>query len=269
MTAVFALLLVFFFFLYFIHLGDKPKSSGRRINLLAIMMGLASSSSLFIFAGSYAQINGYQNRGMSGVWILVSLLLATMYEGAKKITSLLIILIVCTNFIFFCSKVEESIQSARARSKVVEQVGEYFGSNKSSTPVVFLDIPCTFPDGRYKTEVFCTTWDALGAVNALGITISNVSPTGDPAFVANWESREIPKGSLVFWFDNNFSLQKISKAKVADLAFRSDLMLVANRRLFELSEKKNLCKVQAQKIISVNLPFNWSEVVRCASDPFA
>ena len=151
---------------------------------------------------------------------------------------------------------------------VVSQVSDYLAEASDIAPVVFLELPCVIPEGEYKTEVFCTTWDALGAVKASGLKLSNVSPTGDLSFVGNWDSRDVPVGSLNFKFDDNFDVKAISKAKLDDPLFRTELLVAGGRKFFEVEDGKQSCKDLARNLIHGEFMFDWTEAVRCASDPF-
>jgi len=255
-------------FLYSRNLSSSVNAPNHKFVSFVLFIGIASSSLLFIFAGAFSQINGYQNRGMSGVWILISLLLATRYEQCGNLGRYLIILVVSTNFFVFSGKVVESIEASKAREKVVSQVSEFFAASGDIAPVVFLELPCVMPAGGYKTEVFCTTWDALGAMKASGLRISNVSPIGDPSFLGNWESKDIPAGSLNFKFGNNFELEEISEAGLDDPKFRIELLEAGRRQLFEVENRKQSCKDLAKTLVDNDFQFDWAEVVRCASDPF-
>jgi hypothetical protein len=266
----FLYILLFCGFLFLVsrkHSNVVTSRSNKSISL-ALFAGIASSSLLFFIAGAYSQINGYQNRGMSGTWVLISLLIATRYELSGKVGKILIILVVSTNFLVFSGKVFESIEASKAREKVVTQVSDYLTASGDTAPVVFLDMPCITPADEYKTEVFCTSWDALGALRARGISLSNVSPIGDPAFVGNWESSDIPDGSLNFKFDKEFILKDVSRAMPDDFDFRTGLFATSNRYLLEVENRKLSCKALARNIILANFQLDWAEVVRCASDPF-
>ena len=183
-TALPLVVLVLFIYIWalkFSSFGVMRKNSIElRYKSVVLLIGVIVTSVLFLLSGQPSNINGYSNRGMSSAWILLSLFIASKVTRKKVFLSVTCLVFASANFIFFTQKIVEVAQDSRTRNSVVSQIKKEFEViDIDHTAKLILDIPCSLKNSRFETVVFCTAWDAQGALMASDLNFSSVNIVRD------------------------------------------------------------------------------------------
>ena len=179
--------------------------------------------------------------------------------------SFAIILIVATNYVLFLGKIEDSVLASDARRNVLAEIQSQqnlIGSGKST---LILDVPCLLPEGKFRTEVFCTAWDARGALAQRGLNFENVFLTED-SLPLNLNSLKIDSQVQVLFFDKNFKI-----VQVADLTaeVRSELVTQTERNARESKAKIEACKSKISQLFKFRKSGSIDEYLQCARHPLS
>lgn len=156
-------LLNYIFLFYFIYVLAKSnygvQSKSNNFNYLFLIFILFST--LFVFfmyliVTSVPQVNGYYNRGLTGLFIIFSIFFA--YLGQLKFNNFLInlfmrifiLLIIILNFNSFLIQKNNHVKAGLEREKILNEVNLYFKNKGPSN--LFLKVN-TFLEENYNDEV--------------------------------------------------------------------------------------------------------------------
>jgi hypothetical protein len=246
---------------------SKTVLATRRVDLrLIFLAGFLSNSALFLLSGSYAQITGYINRGMTGVWISLSLLLVSLLRETKT-QLFVLIFVVSANSVFFWLKLVESSEAVHARETVVSEVMRFSQLPSDGSVGLVLDMPCETRDSEFRTVVFCTTWDARGALNSAGLVFPFVSIAEDRVGVSDWLSREVAVPVYLISFDENFRATEIRQLESTQ-ANGIHKELVRTSRLGIPDDPLESCKAELAKIFELRFQIDLTRLYECLLDPY-
>ncbi len=256
---------ILFYFIMRSYGLDFDKNVINRKVILILLIGLVSSSSLFLLSGRYSLIEGYQNRGLTSSWILFSLLLVTLLKYRKIWISLLIIFLMSVNYVLFVDKISDAVQASDARRFVVEQIIDQNSLVNGSSTTIIVDIPCLLPDGSSRSEVFCTFWDLRGALLNKGLVFSNVFVTEEalPIFLNDLEAKAFIQ---VVTFNEAFELvgvQPLTPELEENLLLRVDLAAKSSVAKIEA------CKSKITQLIKFQISGSLGEYLICARHPLS
>lgn len=273
--AIFEGLIRYFFFALFVSMVmvfvfQTKASRSEKVRcdnkvFLTLIIGFFSSGSLFLFSGRYSLIEGYQNRGLTSSWILFSLMIVSLLNSRRLWVSSLVILLTSVNYILFVDKIEEAIQASDAGISVVNQILNQEILLNQGAQTIIVDLQCLLPGGRFRSEIFCTSWDLRGALLSKGLQFSNVWVSEDalPTFLKDLDSKESVQ---VVTFDKDFELVKVEKLtpELQDYLIRK-IELRAN----ESKVKIEACKGKISQLIEFQVSGSLSEYLNCARHPLS
>lgn len=267
------LMLILLFYKYFVKnksIANSGRTQSTRIFLTgSTVLALLSSSVLFLVSGSFAQTFGYLNRGMSSVWVLISLLLAIGFGSQKSLISILAICVAFANYFMFWDVVLEAGKATEARSQVVSQISNKLDTFENFPHTLILDVPCFTKNSKFKTVVFCTAWDARGALLKNEVEFDHVEILQDGGFIGNFRSLPVEEEVLVLSFNKEFKLIKSEILTGEDLKRRSDLVARAFRQQQLQLASREECASSITKLLSFQIPkIPVVRVFECAKDPF-
>ena len=244
-------------------------SHHRRFILIVLVVSLFSSSLLFIVSGRVSEINGYGNRGMLSVWIIVSLIMTVSWERNRRLRNGFLIWILLLNYAVHIDKVIQAVEVSNIRKSIVTQISQLEIFKSSSPKTLILDLPCTVPGDKFRLEVFCTEWDARGALENRGVEVQSVSVTGDQGMLTKWVEGYAPSNSYGIWFDSKYQLKKVLKLDLVGSSGLVELKELASANYAKVVRDQQSCVFQAKKIFNFESGIKLREIIRCASDPFA
>lgn len=262
----FALLLsIFLYFIYHRAGVDLGKVKFEKNILLTLLIGLFSSSSLFLFSGRYSLIEGYQNRGLTSSWILFSLMLVALLRSRKILLSLVIILVTSINYILFVDKIVEAVRASDVGESVVGQILNQETLVNRVPQTIIVDIPCLLTNSSFRSEVFCTSWDLRGALLSKGLQIPNVWVTEDAlsTFLIDLDSKE---SIQIVTFNEEFELVRVEPLTTE---LQDDLVSKIDLRAKESKSKIEDCKYKISQLVRLQTSGSLSEYLKCARHPLA
>ncbi len=267
------LMLIFLVYKYFVKnesIVDSGQMRSTRIFLTgSVVLAVLCSSVLFLVSGSFAQIFGYLNRGMSSVWVLISLLCAIGFGSQRSLISILAICVAFANYFMFWDVVLEAGKATEARNQVVSQISNKLDSLENIPHTLILDVPCFTENSKFKTVVFCTAWDARGALLNKKVEFDHVEILQDGGFIANFRSLPVQEEVLVLLFNEEFKLIKSEILTGENLKRRSDLVARAFRQQQLQLTAREECASSITKLLSFQIPkIPAVRVLECAKDPF-
>ncbi len=236
--------------------------------VIVLSLGFLSSGFLFLLSGRYSLIEGYQNRGLTSSWILFSIILVWLLRYRKLWLLVLVTLIVAVNYVLFVGKVTEAVTAGEARREVVAEIIDQESLVNGSSSTIILDVPCLLPGGNFRSEVFCTSWDARGALLNKGFGFENVFVTGDsedplPVFLNNLSAEELIH---LVKFNLNFEIVRVDKLT---LDLRENLISQSEFNLSESNSKIEACKTKISELIKFKFSGSLNEYLQCAKHPLS
>jgi len=260
-------LAIFVLFMYFLgwnlvatrEVEHKPK------DITILLLGFLSSGFLFLLSGRYSLIEGYQNRGLTSSWILFSVILVRSLSHRKKWLSCLIILIIAVNYVLFLGKIEDSVLASDARRTVLAEIRAQEDLISSGTTTLILDVPCLLPEAKVRTEVFCTAWDARGALAREGLKFENVFVTNDALSLDLLALKSNTLAQVIF-FKGDFQVDRVSPL-TPDL--RRELILQSERRAKASNAKIEACKFKISQLFKLRKSGSIDEYLQCAKHPLS
>ena len=149
-----------FYFLYSLA-KSKFKFDYKSINFNILFLLFILFSTLFVFlmyliVTSVPQVNGYYNRGLTGLFVIFSLF--TAYLSQIKLNNniinlfmrILIMLIIFLNFNSFLIQKNNHVKAEAERQKVIDDVNSYFKTKNSANLFLIVN---TFLKDNYNDEV--------------------------------------------------------------------------------------------------------------------
>jgi hypothetical protein len=268
LTNFFEFLLIVMLLIYAFPLNqkiDKDLLTERKFQILGLVLAFSSASLLFALSSAAADLSGYLNRGLTSTWLLIILILVTAIPKTR-IGSTLLIVTVASNSIWFSVKVSESNKASEARLFVVDQVLAEENSSINSTDIdknLTLILPCKLPSGKTDIEVFCTSWDAKGALQTFGSNFKNVLVLSTDQNVAlNSLSNVLTSSSSdVYIFDQNFKLIQTER-NLNDLEISREFFLLSSGKEFNY----NICPSVLTNFKT--LVSNEKNLIKCILSPF-
>jgi hypothetical protein len=122
------------------------------------------------------------------------------------------------------SRVEEAKIASDFRSKTVSELVSRIESTNTITPksILILNLPCRLPNSESKIEIFCTSWDAKGALRNLNTYFNFVEVITDRNFPFNeiTHSEMVEQNYVVVRFNaggNIISVKERTQFKLSDL----------------------------------------------------
>ena len=232
-----------------------------------IVLGLAANSLLFLFSAAPSKLNGYENRGMTSAWILLSLLFASRFTWKRTFHTTVLLLFASTNFVFFAQKIHEAADAANDRQHVLSQISDSGINRTNNRASLVLDIPCFVDGSKFRTIVFCTAWDANGALRAQGMKFEKVFIVEDFGFYGLEAPVFDDSELIVVSFNKDFDLTKIEPIE----ASKQNSVIIDLRRKGKASregEGMQLCKEILSMAINLNFSMHGTDLVECMKDPF-
>ncbi len=232
-----------------------------------IVLGLFANSLLFFFSAAPSKLNGYENRGMTSAWILLSLLIASRFTWRRTFHTTVLLVFAATNFVFFALKIHEAARATKDRQHVLSQIADSGIIKSDGVVSLILDIPCFVDGSKFRTNVFCTAWDANGALSAQSMKFNSVYVVEDFGFFG-LETPVFDDSELfVVAFDKDFDLTGIEQIE----AYKQKSVVTDLRRKGKASregEGMQLCKEIVSNAINLQFSVRTTDLVKCMKDPF-
>ena len=248
-------------------ISEITLSVNRRTKTV-LFYGFLSSGVLFLLSGRYSLIDGYQNRGLTSSWILFSLLLISFLNQRKNWIMLLIFSVVSVNYVLFLGKLGDSVQAGDVRKSVVTQILEKKSLVNGSSSTIILDLPCLLPTDGFRTEIFCTSWDARGALVNKGLGFENVFVTGDTEDpLSRFLSVSRAQSNVqVVSFNNFFEIVRIDSLTPES---QENLVRQVDLSMRESEVKIESCKFKLAQLIKFQISGSLTEYLNCARHPLS
>ena len=260
--------LAILFFVVFVYWRENISASGLRQErqvLIVLFLGFLSSGLLFLFSGRYSSIEGYENRGLTSSWILFSIILVSALSYRKNWLSFMLILVVATNYLLFLGKIDDSVRASDARRNVIGEIQAQRAFIRPATSTLILDAPCILPGSRSRTEVFCTAWDARGALEHQGLKFESVFLT-EAALPFYLNGLKGDSKTQVLFFNEQFQLVRVA-ALSSEL--KRDLIRQAERKATELNAKSEDCKSKISQLFKLRFFGSIDEYLQCGRNPIS
>lgn len=259
---------VLLFYVYVRSLLTPRVSRHESRVIIVLSLGFLSSGFLFLLSGRYSLIEGYQNRGLTSSWILFSIILVWSLSYRKSWLLVLVTLVVAANYVLFVGKVAEGVQAGEARREVIAEIFDQESLVNGSSSTIILDFPCLLPGGNFRSEVFCTSWDARGALLSKGLGFKNVFVTGDsedplPIFLNDLGAEELVQ---FVKFDQNFEIVQVD---ILTNDLRESLIRQSEVNLRESNVKIEACKFKISQLIKFKISGSLTEYLQCAKHPLS
>jgi hypothetical protein len=232
---------------------------------VTLMLAFLSNSVFFLLSDRYALINGYQNRGLSTSWILISILAVTFFRKDRYWLAIFILIFVSVNTVLFAVKVQDAVSAGNIRLQIISSIAESTRMVQVTYPNIIIDTPCNLPNSNFRTEIFCTSWDAKGALANVGLNYENVLVTGDPDFAYYLSKLPSTDKSVIFRFGTNF---EVLKAEMMSSKSRKSLLSVAEARASRADASIADCEARLLAITDLEFSGGPARYLECARDPF-
>lgn len=243
---------------------SKQKRVQQEFNSVPLLViALFSNSAFFILSSNYSEINSYQNRGMTCSWIIISVIIVKVFTRSSIFSLVVLTSLIFANVFLFADKLLVNSQATTFRMRIVEAVTSKSNEIQSDS-VLIIDSHCVVPGNNFRIEVFCTSWDAKGALRSNGVVINQVLVTEDPGFLSLFNL--LPMDSMLLYarFDSNFQLLQFEPIN----GIRSEGSQMIKTRANNLSSRRLSEKSACKGILS----HPWKSVgdpkfKECAEDP--
>lgn len=244
---------------------ESSKVTKDRTVTFTLLIGFVSNGALFLLSGRYSLVDGYQNRGLMSSWILFSLIVARLLVKGRFWVPLFIVVFAAVNFSLFTEKLIESAQAGDARQRVITEIVKSRELAKNSLPTIVLSLPCVFPNADFRNEIFCTSWDARGALAHNGLDLPTVLVLGDDPLIAVKELA-VEDGVNVVYFDSEFSINRIEP-----LTFESqrDLIALVEKNYLKSQARIASCESNLSSLVRLKASGSFREYLNCAKHPLS
>ena len=242
--------------------------SVNRQTKTVLFFGFLSSGLLFLLSGRYSLIDGYQNRGLTSSWILFSLLLISFLNQRKNLIMILILFVVSVNYVLFVGKIGDSVQAGEVRKTVVTQILDKELLVNGSSSTIILDLPCLLPTYSFRTEIFCASWDARGALVNKGLGFDDVFVTGDTEdSLSRFLSVSRAQSDVqVVKFNDVFEIVRIDFLTPET---QENLVRQVELNMIESEAKIEACKAKIAQLMRFQISGSLSEYLSCARHPLS
>lgn len=218
------------------------KMSKRELNdIFLLLLALLSNTVFFMLSSNYSEINSYQNRGLTCTWLLISVILVKVLTSSGSISRILLVIFITANLFVFADKLVIDSQATVFRNRIVEEVSSKAHSFHPDS-ILIIDSHCVVPGNKYRIEVFCTSWDAKGALRQNGVVAKQVLVTEDPGFLNLYNL--LPTDSTLEYlkFDSNFHLLQVEQ--ISGIKSEGSQMIAnrANSLSIRRLKVRNMCK---------------------------
>jgi len=149
-------------------LNAYPRSINNLGIVLVSLLCFLASSSIFILAGAYAEIGGYDSRALSSTWICLALLFASILNlYSRKILALVFaILFGCPVYISFDIQRDNYVRSWQLQTLILKDVLEDIETaNVPSGSTLIGNVPGYLPNNFNNEIVFTHPWDFGAALS--------------------------------------------------------------------------------------------------------
>jgi hypothetical protein len=243
---------------------NVQKMSKRELNdIFLLVIALLSNAVFFMLSSNYSEINSYQNRGLTCTWLLISVILVKVLTNSGAVSRILLIILITANLFVFADKLVVDSHATVFRNRIVEEVASKAHSFHPDS-ILVIDSHCVVPGNKYRIEVFCTSWDAKGALRQNGVVAKQVLVTEDPGFLNLYNL--LPTDSTVVYlkFDSNFHLLQVEQIN----GIKSEGSQTIAKRANSLSNRR----VKARGICKSILTQPWNSIgrpkfIECLEDP--
>lgn len=162
------LILVVSFFLLIFNLKirkEKVFKKNRVFLFGIILLSFLGSVSLYVLSNSSPNISGYDNRGLTSTWIILSMILAFMgyILHGRKVSFLIYILLILSIFSFIAQR-DNYIQSYKIQNEIANDAVVKIKDIHIPSEIVIIGNVPEHPIKNFNNEeVFDTPWD-FGAI---------------------------------------------------------------------------------------------------------
>jgi hypothetical protein len=132
---------------------------------------------------------------------------------------------------------------------------------------LILDIPCFNKDSKFWTDVFCTSWDARGALRANDMNYKTVNIVNHRRFFDLKDLISQDSELFLVSFDDDFRLTKVSNIVTRGQVSAINGLLQKRKNVGQWSNLPE-CKELASMLMSLNLSFRSEALVSCMKDAF-
>jgi hypothetical protein len=232
----------------------------HRFDVLIVLAGFLSNGALFLFSGRFSQITGYGNRGQTSSWIIFSILIVILLGNKKNIKFYLLLMFTAANYLLFWDKLVESSSASLLRTKIISQLVVSPIVDYARPSTLILQLPCTLPNSKFRTEIFCTAWDARGALKFNGLEIANVFLLSDPDFPSYFQKVNPEENLMFIEFTNDL---QITKTQVIDLKITPDAFAPYSAKWLEQDSKIEECIKRAKGLLELRVSGEFRSYLDC------
>lgn len=161
-SAIIALVLAFIYFI-----TDTYKSTSHNKKFIwAFIIAPLIVIPFYALAGQNPTIGGYANRGLSSMWLCVSLVLTYIYSYYRRISWVNIILqvVIFITIITFTSTSSQYIKSYKLQIKIIQDVRQKALTADQYKAVIIGDVPRVLSLPFNQEPVFNNSWDFGSAI---------------------------------------------------------------------------------------------------------
>jgi hypothetical protein len=234
-----------------------------RSTLIILLIGLGSNGGLFLLSGRYASVDGYQNRGLTSTWIIFALILSSLLVKWRSWITVFVVILAATNFVLFAEKIVESSLAGDARQKVIEEILRSQELTEGATDGLVLDLPCFLPKANFRNEIFCTAWDARGALAHNDLRVLKVLVLANSS---RTEMKELDVDQRIFLvsFDTEF---KISRIESVTRESKLNLIQRAEGNYLKSQTLIASCKSKLAGLSKFEISGSFQEYLECVKLP--
>ena len=231
-----------------------------KLSSLIVLAGFLSNGALFLFSGRFSQITGYGNRGLTSSWIIFSILIVIFIGTQKNLKFFILVIFVSANYLLFWDKLTESASASEARTSVISELLNVSSVGSSKSKTLVLDLPCFLPGSKFRTEIFCTAWDARGALKKSGLDVEQVLLLEDRGFVGYMQNIDLAETVTLIEFTKDF---EISGIRLVDPAYREKIFSpyseISASRDIEIQE----CLARTKELLSLQVSGELRNYLDC------
>jgi hypothetical protein len=240
--------------------SSRNNSEKNRFELLIVTVGLLSNGALFLFSGRFSQITGYGNRGLTSSWIIFSILIVMFFGSKATVKIFALMIFVSANYLLFWDKLVESASASSARSQVISQLIDSSVVRDSNPSTLILKVPCILPNSKFRTEIFCTAWDARGALKKNGLDLENVFLLDDRGFTNYLQNLAETERVTIVEFTTDFKV-----LSTVDVGFesREETFAPYSKRLKEREAVTKDCITRVKALFGLQIPSNLRSYSDC------
>lgn len=260
-----ASLIVFLLAAFLFYISGSSASPSKdfdkdKYDVLIIVAGFLSNGGLFLFSGRFSQITGYGNRGLTSSWILFSILLVLLFGNRRNLKLFILVIFVSANYLLFWDKLAESASASKARAQIVSELVHPSLASVSMSTTLVLDLPCFLPGSKFRTEIFCTAWDARGALKKSGLEIERVFLLDDRGFTSYLQNLDLAERVTLIEFTKDFEISSIQEV---DPESREEIFSPYAERLISRDTVLKECIVRAKALVSLQASGELRDYLNC------